>query len=479
MRTHLAPSLVVALLVAFAATAGLAAAPGSDSASPAEAPAAAPDRDVRRVEDAGGPGSVPDESPGEPAQQPDEDWEEDWGDAWSEPTRAGLVWTGFAEAAAGGRLQDEDAVGDRLTLGDLRLRLETDYPGRRVRLQAKAEAWYDRVEEKAHARFRELTAGFAPHASTDVKIGRQILTWGTGDLLFLNDLFPKDFVSFFAGRDDEYLKAPSDALRVSHYARWVNLDLVWAPWFEPDKYLTGERFSFYSPLAGGIVAPDPPLTGRDPEKTFDNGEFALRLFRTVAGVEYAAYGYRGFFKQPTALDAQGRPTYAPLYAWGASLRRPLGPGLVNGEFVWYDSRDDRDGDDPTVPNSQLRWLAGYEWEAATRFNVGFQYLLEWTLDHDALEENSLDPRSDPDEFRHLLTTRLTRRSPQDKLTASLFAFWSPSDRDFYVRPVLAYRHSDRWSYALGVNWFGGDHDYTFFGQLEDNTNAYARVRASF
>jgi hypothetical protein len=30
-----------------------------------------------------------------------------------------------------------------------------------------------------------------------------------------------------------------------------------------------------------------------------------------------------------------------------------------------------------------------------------------------------------------------------------------------------------------VNWFGGDHDYTFFGQLEDNTNTYARVRASF
>ena len=56
-------------------------------------------------------------------------------------------------------------------------------------------------------------------------------TWGTGDLVFLNDLFPKDFVSFFAGRDDEYLKAPGDALRITHYSKAVNIDFVWTPVF--------------------------------------------------------------------------------------------------------------------------------------------------------------------------------------------------------------------------------------------------------
>ena len=58
---------------------------------------------------------------------------------------------------------------------------------------------------------RDLTLSFSAGASTDVSIGRQVITWGTGDLVFLNDLFPKDFVSFFAGRDDDYLKAPGDA----------------------------------------------------------------------------------------------------------------------------------------------------------------------------------------------------------------------------------------------------------------------------
>ncbi len=62
-----------------------------------------------------------------------------------------------------------------------------------------------------------------------ITLGRQILTWGTGDLVFINDLFPKDWVSFFIGRDVEYLKAPSDALKVSAFSSWANLDLVYTP----------------------------------------------------------------------------------------------------------------------------------------------------------------------------------------------------------------------------------------------------------
>ena len=297
--------------------------------------------------------------------------------------------------------------------------------------------------------------------------------------MFLNDLFPKDFVSFFAGRDDEYLKAPGDSLRVSHFNPLVNVDFVWTPDFEPDVYLTGERFSFFSPLAGGNVAPRPPLSAVEPDGGFSNGEFALRLFKTVKGNEYAVYLYRGYFKQPTALTAALEPTFAPMSAIGASLRRPLGPGLFNAEFSYYDSRDDDDGNNPLLPNDQLRFLLGYEWEAKPSFTVGFQYYLEWTQDHDALLENSPVPEFEPDEYRHLITNRLSYRLERDKYTLSLFTFWSPSDRDFYLRPAFTYRHSDQWSLVAGANLFGGDDDHTFFNQLQDASNVYLRLRFSY
>lgn len=404
-------------------------------------------------------------------QWEDEDWEEDWGDEEQD-----LVWSGFVETGFGGRVSDELQLSSDGTLRELRWRLETEWHGDMVTVGFKADAGYDDVENNGYADLRDLTLAFKLGDDIDVKVGRQVLTWGTGDLVFLNDLFPKDFVSFFAGRDDEYLKAPGDALRVTRFADGWNIDFVWTPVFESDEYLTGKRFSFFSPLAGQNVAPRPPLSAIEPDESFDNGEFALRLFRTVEGREYALYAYHGFFKQPTALTETLEATFAPLSAIGASLRRPLGSGLVNVESSFYLSRDDRDGTDPLVPNDQLRLLAGYEWEARPNFTVGLQYYLEWTLDHDELVDNSPFPEFEPDEIRHLLTNRLTYRAGRDRHTYSLFTFYSPSDDDFYLRPSYAYRHSDRWSLTAGANLFGGDDRHTFFGQLEDASNAYLRFR---
>jgi len=403
----------------------------------------------------------------------DDLWDDnDWADE-----EEGTLWTGFLEAGLGTRFSEDPLVANRSTLEDTRWRIESEWQPSRYTVGLKIDAGYDGVENEWFADIRDLSVGFTAGENTDVSIGRQVQTWGTGDLLFLNDLFPKDFQSFFSGRDDEYLKAPGNAIRITHFSPGVNVDFVWTPEFEHDIYLTGERFSFFSPVAGGNVAPR--FTALEPKSSFNNGEFALRLFRTIESSEYALYAYRGFFKQPGALTPTLQPTFAPMSAFGASLRKPAGPGLFNAEMSYYDSRDDRSGTNPLVPNSQLRLLAGFEWEARTNFTVGLQYYLEWTLDYDELLANSPNFEFEPDERRHLITNRLTWRAGMDKYTTSLFTFYSPSDSDFYLRPQFAYRHSDQWSLVVGGNLFGGDSDQTFFNQLQDASNAYLRFRYSY
>ena len=409
------------------------------------------------------------------AQAQDDPWgDDDWEDETSGP-----AWSYFIEAGLGSRLYSDDTVGTNATLEELRFRLESEWQLDSMTLGLKADAGYDGIEEDAIAEIRDLTVAFTLGAGTDVRLGRQVQTWGTGDLVFLNDLFPKDFVSFFAGRDDDYLKAPGDAVRLTRYTSSWNIDAVWTPVFEPDVYLTGERFSFFSPLAGRNVAPSPPLAAVRPGRSLSDGEFALRLFRTTDGREYALYAYRGYFKQPSALTVNLAPTFAPMTALGASLRRPLGPGLVNVEGSLYLSQDDRRGTNPLLPNDQVRLLAGYEWEAKPNFTVGLQYYVEWTLDHDELVSHSLFPTFEPDRLRHLLTNRLTYRMARDRHTFSLFTFLSPSDRDFYLRPVYNYRHDDHWSIAAGAGVFGGDRPHTFFKQLRDASNAYLRIRYNY
>jgi hypothetical protein len=316
----------------------------------------------------------------------------------------------------------------------------------------------------------------------DVKAGRQILTWGTGDLLFINDHFPKDWVSFFAGRDVEYLKAPSDAVKVSLFSGAANLDVVYTPQFDADRAISGDRFSYYNDGLGRRAGEDAVVSAVQPDDWFEDAEWAARLYRTVAGTELALYGYGGYWKRPAGQTADGRASHPPLVVYGASVRGTVAAGIANVEVGYYDSRDDRGGDDPSVRNSEMRFLAGYEQDLpalAPDFTVGLQVYLEWMLDYGAYHRRL--PANIPcrDEVRHVVTIRLTRQLLQQNLELSLFAYLSPSDRDAYVRPRAAYKVTDRWRTEVGGSLFYGSDNHTFFGQFEDNSSLYAAMRYSY
>lgn len=388
---------------------------------------------------------------------------------------------GFAEFGAATRVREDVLQPNDLVSSEARLQLELSHYGDGAESVFKGDFASDGITGAVDIDVRQATIGLRAADWLDLRVGRQILTWGTGDLVFLNDLFPKDFVSFFIGRDDEYLKAPATALKLTFYSSLVNLDLVATPVFEPDRSITGERLSFFDPSRGGLVSASstpPPERPVRPAKDLRNGELAWRLFRTVAGYELAAYGYVGFTKQPAALESpDGPPAYARLRVFGASARGALAGGIANAEGAYYDQAD-RVGDDPLLPNAQWRGLVGYERELFPDMTGAAQYYVEHTLDHDRLLAASPAPAFEPSRTRHVLTTRLTRRMRQQTVIASLFAFVSPNDGDGHLRPALSYDWSDGLRITGGANvMFGKPH--TFFGQLERATNVYLRARYSF
>ncbi len=400
----------------------------------------------------------------------DDAWEDD---AWDNESDRFPIY-GFVEFGLGGRLTDS-GYHDRLSLGEARMRLETDGNWKQIGYTAKGDFVYDEVIDEWDAEFRELTASLTLFEKVDVKAGRQVITWGTGDYVFLNDLFPKDWQSFFIGRDDEYLKAPSDSLRLSGYFDWANVELVWTPEFTPDNYPRGERLSLFNPASGGLIGEEQAFRAAEP----DDDELALRLFRNIKSVEVALYGYDGYYKSPEAMGPDGLPTFTGLRALGASIRAPWGPGLFNAEVSHHESKADGRGTDPRIPNSQWRGLVGYEKELITRLTGSVQLYLEHNEDHSQCLAQSPRPEWEPEQNRTLVTTRLTWRDRRDDLTLSLFAFYSPSDEDGHLRPRLDYRFDDHLSLSTGFNLFWGENDYSFFGQFEDNNNAYARVRYAF
>jgi hypothetical protein len=375
--------------------------------------------------------------------------------------------SGFVDARYGVRT-GSDPNSDQESLNELRLQLNSIWYHDLFTATARSDFIYDGVDNnhdpidletgEGAIDLREFNVLFTPADWMDVKVGRQILTWGTGDLLFVNDLFSKDWKSFFSGRDEEYLKAPSDALFMSFFPSFASIDVAYMPRFDAARFIDGERFSYWN---GTGLSGDPLQTDR-PDEWLKDDELSVRISRNLKGWETALYGYHGFWKTPKGFDpVSGKNTFPKLSAYGASVRGALKGGIASLETGYYDSCDDRSGTDPLVPNSEVRLLIGYEHEIIQNLTGSMQCYIEHMLNYNAYTRVNSGP--DRDETRYVLTLRLTQMLMNQNLTLGLFTYWSPSDQDGYVRPSAAYKLSDNWLLETRGNFFFGDKNHTFFG----------------
>jgi hypothetical protein len=384
---------------------------------------------------------------------------------------------GFLEVRAGCRTRPDPSEKEASVL-ETRFQGEVSTRTSWAQFKYKGDVWYDGILEQARYDTREAWMFLRPTDFLDIKLGRQVLTWGTGDLVFLNDLFPKDWQSFFIGRDAEYLKAPCDSLKVSLFSDLLNADFVFTPLFASDRFITGQYVSYWNGVLGRLAGNESELDFDRPDQWFTDAEYAARLYRTAGAYELALYGYFGFWKNPGGIAPSGEYVFPRLHVYGASARGPLAGGIGNIEVAYYDSIEDPDGRDPNINNSEMRYLVGFAREISRDFNGSVQYYVEQLLDYQDYRA-TFEGDHPRDEFRHVLTLQLTKLLMNQNLELSLSGYWSPSDHDAYLRPKILYKWTDHIRQEVGANIFFGQRDDTMFGQYKANTNIYMALRYSF
>lgn len=391
---------------------------------------------------------------------------------------------GFLMGNFSGRMTGQKPSGNEgrdFLLAEERLRLDIFGWMESIEASArvKGDFFHDAVARDFNVVLRE---GYLDYRTGDwdIRFGRQIVTWGVGDLLFINDVFPKDWVSFFSGRPLEYLKIGVDGLRTRYSSEALNGELLIIPFFEPDNLPTSDRFFLFDPFSAV-----PSRDEEEPTTTLENNELALRLYRRIGDFDVSAHAYRGFWRTPGMKpDNSTSPTrvtifYPDLSVYGLSAQGSALDGVVSFETGYYHSRDEEDGDDFTIPNSQMRFLVGYQRQIWQDFTLGVQYYGEIMEDHSTYV-NAL-PAGFPvqENYRDIVTLRLEYLLKHQTLRLSLFTFYSPVDNDYLIQPQTTYRFSDNLSATLGANIFGGESETTAFGQFDKDDNIYLSVRFDF
>lgn len=402
----------------------------------------------------------------------------------AEADEDGVPVHGFVQSGTAYRLIQPDrcartqrlACREPFVLGEGRARIELAPRGEWWGLTAKGEMIFDALVPEVDGELREgyLDLALGP---LDLRIGRQVITWGVGDLVFVNDVFPKDWVAFISGLPLEYLKKGSDAVSVTGHWAGASLQLVLIPRFEADTLPeAGGRLAFHDPMAS--------LEHRhtdDPTPSPGNTEVGARLSRNILGWDLSLYAYRGFFHTPAGEVEAGprlRFFFPPLSVYGASAQGAVLGGVLSLEAGYHDSRHDRSGRNAAVENSSVRLLTGYQREIVPDLTLSGQYSVQVMEDHAEYVGSRGAGMPHRGAARHVLTARLTQLLRHQTLRLGLFALASPSDGDWYLGPEARYQITDALSATVGLNVFGGPRR-SDYGQFEANSNLYTVVRYAF
>src|SRR3972149_6615981 len=142
----------------------------------------------------------------------------------------GFVQAGYAARITGSELP---SGGGDFVFGEERLQLSLAgaLPSLAGGFAAKVDLFHDAVAGEADLELREAYLDLGGE-KLEARVGRQIITWGTGDLLFINDVFPKDWTALFAGRPLEYLKIGSDGMKINFHLKTLEAEAVVIPFFE-------------------------------------------------------------------------------------------------------------------------------------------------------------------------------------------------------------------------------------------------------
>lgn len=337
----------------------------------------------------------------------------------------------------------------------------------------------DRIESAMTLLEGYLTFHFA---RADIRIGKQIVAWGRADGINPTDnLTPHDFVVLLPFEEDQ--RFGTTAMKIDGYLTTeLTFTLFATPFFEPSKIPLG-------------VSTDGTLAEHRPDHTRSNGDIALKLNRSGGALDWSVSYFHGFDLLPDArmigLSAAGpviELRHNRINVIGADAARNFGRYGFRAEAAYFMTRD-RDGQDPTVKNPFLFYVAGIDRTFLENLNLNLQLVGRWVKDFNN-PESIVDPAlkavavqnaifdNQQDRTSYGLTSRIGEKWFNDTLEAEVLLFINFRRTNEYIRQLVTYAFTDHVKGTIGGEIYRGPAD-SFFGRLKDNRGAFTELRYSF
>ena len=308
-------------------------------------------------------------------------------------------------------------------------------------------------------------------SSFDLKVGKQIFSWGKADGFNPTDnLNPRNYVDLFV--EEEKIGVP--AINLLYYWNDFTFDLIFIPTYTPTRLpLLNSRHSFLDPEAPTVV------NGRElPADTLSSSQTGIRISRHFSGWDLSASYYDGYDDLTLATvesDQSLTARYNRTRVVGVDFATTFGGLGVHGEAAqfFYDGSKNED---------YLQYILGidYNWT-----NVIYDHDIFLILEY--MGDTTTQSREDK---RPAFASGLGRVSRNSFLSTITYKFSDTLELEtklannldhhlsYVINPEINYDITDAFKLTFGIDFIEGNQT-TFFGQFDNDDRSYFFLRYSF
>ncbi len=323
----------------------------------------------------------------------------------------------------------------------------------------------------------ELREAYVDYTSGSwgIRAGRQIITWGQADGIWITDLLsPSDYTEFLA-RDFDDIRIPVNSAKLKFFKNNFSNELVYVTTFEP--FILAKQGSPWA-FTGGIPQniPTTLVTGTEPAKDLRNGEIANRTTFYTSGIDFSIVGLYTWNKLPTFQilpsdsGIQVTPHYYRLPVAGFDFTKMLGTFVFRGEFATYFNEFYQSNQNVNmVKRNSINCFIGADWMP------GNDWMFSMQIYNKSILKYTKDIQADDKTF--LSSLLITKKLFRNTLSLSALAFYDIDSETMFSRSSAEYSLSDNIKLTIGFDGFNGNKG--LYGQFHNNDEVWFKAKYSF
>ncbi len=320
----------------------------------------------------------------------------------------------------------------------------------------------------------------------DIRIGRQQVVWGKADGVFITDIVSPLNLTEFLLPDFDEIRMGVTAVKINYYIGNSTIEAIAIPQFTPT-----ERPNDYSIWYIEPDFPAPPTfdwSKSEITPSIENTEVFLKYSAMTSKIDFEIMGGYTWDDNP-AMHIQkefdmstGSPVLVGLNITPQHHRLGIGGGsfsteikgiILRGEAAYYNGKYFQTADplatDALIQKDYLHYVVGLDFSIGS-VKLSTQFIQQYIFDYDTMMDKT--------EFKNTATFLARYDMLRETLHLEIFSYIGLDDNDALIRPKITYDFDDSFSVLLGSNIFIGERA-GMFGQYQDNSMIYAKIKYSF